>query len=239
MRPEDIINASKHALKPGQTFRFHCTQCGDCCRNREDILLTPYDLFRIAGQLGVTPGEVVKTYCEVYLGSSSHFPVVRLLPVGEDKACPFLKENHCSIHSSKPTVCALFPLGRAMQYEARNGEQERKLFYILQDVDCGLQDQTHTVEEWLGAFELESSEAWFLEWTDILGKLVTLIHQLEEMLSDKLMQMILNIALTEIYMHYDQGVDFMQQFRGNSRKLLGVLQGIHRKCVEQVRGSRQ
>ena len=50
MRPEDIINASKHALKPGQTFRFHCTQCGDCCRNREDILLTPYDLFRIAGQ---------------------------------------------------------------------------------------------------------------------------------------------------------------------------------------------
>ena len=239
MRPEDIINASKHALKPGQTFRFHCTQCGDCCRHREDILLTPYDLFRIAGHLGITPGEVVKTCCEVYLGSSSHFPVVRLLPVGDEKACPFLKENRCSIHTSKPTVCALFPLGRAMQYGALEGDQERKLFYILQDVNCGLRDQTHTVEEWLGAFELEGSEAWFLEWTDVLEKFVILLHQLEEMLSDKLMQMILNIALTEICLHYDQGVDFMQQFRGNSQKLLGVLQDIHRKCVEQVGGGRQ
>ena len=48
MRPEDIINASKHALKPGQKFRFQSAQCGDCCRNREDIILTPYDLFRTA-----------------------------------------------------------------------------------------------------------------------------------------------------------------------------------------------
>ena len=239
MRPDDIITANKRALRPGQPFNFRCTQCGDCCRHREDILLTPFDLFRIAGQLGISPGEVVKTYCEVYLGSSSHFPVVRLLPVVDEKACPFLRENRCSIHASKPTVCALFPLGRAMQYGALEGDQERKLFYILQDVNCGLRDQTHTVEEWLGEFELESSEAWFLEWTDVLGKLVTLIHQLEEMLSDKLMQTILNIVFAEIYLRYDRGVDFTEQFRGNSRKLLEVLQDIHGKCVAQVGSSPQ
>ena len=239
MRPEDIITANKCPLKPGEKFRFHCDQCGDCCRHREDILLTPFDLFRIAGHLGITPGEVVKTYCEVYVGSSSHFPVVRLLPVGEDKACPFLKDNCCSIHASKPTVCALFPLGRAMQYGALEGDQERKLFYFLQDTNCGLRDQTHTVEEWLGEFELESSEAWFLEWTDVLGKFVTLIHQLEAMLSDKLMETILNIVFSEVYLNYHQGMDFMGQFRGNYQKLLGVLQDIHGKCVEQVGGSRQ
>lgn len=239
MRPEDIITANKRPLKPGEKFRFHCDQCGDCCRHREDILLTPFDLFRIAGHLGITPGEVVKTYCEVYVGSSSHFPVVRLLPVGEDKACPFLKDNCCSIHASKPTVCALFPLGRAMQYGALEGDQERKLFYILQDTNCGLRDQTYTVEEWLGEFELESSEAWFLEWTDVLGKFVTLIHQLEAMLSDKLMETILNVVFSEVYLNYHQGMDFMGQFRGNYQKLLGVLQDIHGKCVEQVGGSRQ
>ena len=27
------------------TFRFHCTQCGKCCTERDDILLTPRDLF--------------------------------------------------------------------------------------------------------------------------------------------------------------------------------------------------
>lgn len=236
MRPEDIITVNKRALKPGQKFQFRCVQCGDCCRNREDILLTPFDLFRIAGQLGIAPGEVVKNYCEAYIGSSSHFPVVRLLPVGDDKACPFLKENRCFIHASKPTVCALFPLGRAMQYGALKGEQERKLFYILQYVDCGLRDQTHTVEKWLGEFELESSEAWFIEWTDVLEKLVTLIHQFDEMLSDKLMETILNIVFVVIYLNYQQGVDFMQQFHGNSQKLLEALQDIHQKCVEQVGG---
>lgn len=62
MRPEDIITAKTRALKPGQKFRFHCMQCGDCCRHREDILLTPFDLFRIAGHLSITPGEVAKQF---------------------------------------------------------------------------------------------------------------------------------------------------------------------------------
>ena len=44
MRPEDIKKACQNAVKPGQKLRFHCSQCGDCCRNREDIILTPYDL---------------------------------------------------------------------------------------------------------------------------------------------------------------------------------------------------
>lgn len=30
------------------TFTFHCTQCGKCCIHREDILLSPKDLFNIA-----------------------------------------------------------------------------------------------------------------------------------------------------------------------------------------------
>ena len=30
------------------TFRFHCTQCGKCCINREDILMSPQDVFKAA-----------------------------------------------------------------------------------------------------------------------------------------------------------------------------------------------
>lgn len=33
------------------TFTFHCTQCGKCCIHREDILLSPKDLFHIAKNL--------------------------------------------------------------------------------------------------------------------------------------------------------------------------------------------
>lgn len=35
-------------LGPDDTFTFHCTQCGKCCIHREDILLSPKDLFNIA-----------------------------------------------------------------------------------------------------------------------------------------------------------------------------------------------
>lgn len=35
------------SLKIGldEPFRFHCTMCGKCCINREDILLTPRDMY--------------------------------------------------------------------------------------------------------------------------------------------------------------------------------------------------
>ena len=47
-RIEEIVNAIEHnKLAADDSFRFHCTQCGECCINREDILLTPLDLFRM------------------------------------------------------------------------------------------------------------------------------------------------------------------------------------------------
>ena len=38
-------------LDPDDTFTFHCTQCGKCCIHREDILLSPKDLFNIAKKI--------------------------------------------------------------------------------------------------------------------------------------------------------------------------------------------
>ena len=73
-----------------EPFPFHCVQCGKCCVHREDILLNPQDLFRMAKHLGQTPKDVVIHYCEVYTGPDSRMPLVRLLPEGEDHHCPFL-----------------------------------------------------------------------------------------------------------------------------------------------------
>ena len=61
-------------------FKFHCTKCGKCCINREDILLTPRDLYNVAAQLKMTPEEVVNQYCDFYIGSDSRLPIVRLKP---------------------------------------------------------------------------------------------------------------------------------------------------------------
>ena len=67
------------------TFTFHCTQCGKCCIHREDILLSPKDLFNIAKKFEITPKAALTQYCETYIGCNSRFPVVRLKPQGRIK----------------------------------------------------------------------------------------------------------------------------------------------------------
>ena len=38
-------------LERDTQFRFACAGCGNCCRGREDIVLSGYDLWRIAARL--------------------------------------------------------------------------------------------------------------------------------------------------------------------------------------------
>ena len=100
-RMEEIMNAIEHnKLTADDPFRFHCTQCGKCCINREDILLTPLDLFRIANELKLSLKEFIGQYCELYIGLDSHFPLIRLKPKGSVKRCPLLKNRRCSVHKA-------------------------------------------------------------------------------------------------------------------------------------------
>ena len=56
-------------------FKFHCTQCGNCCRNRDDIILSPKDLFKLAVELKQDIKSVVEQYCEQYIGRDSRLSI--------------------------------------------------------------------------------------------------------------------------------------------------------------------
>lgn len=80
-----------------EAFSFACAGCGNCCRGREDIVLSGFDLWRIAARL-------------------------RLPPVREEgNNCPFLTEDHCAIHEAEPLVCALYPLAQEITREGEVG----------------------------------------------------------------------------------------------------------------------
>lgn len=51
-RLKEIID-NYDSLKIGidEPFQFNCIQCGKCCINREDILLTPRDLYNLGKEL--------------------------------------------------------------------------------------------------------------------------------------------------------------------------------------------
>ena len=94
-------------LNLDSTFRFRCKQCGNCCRNREDILISPYDLFRIARHLSMTPKDVIDRYCHFYIGTGSHLPVVLLwagtsiVHFSKAIAVPFTSVNRLFVRCSR------------------------------------------------------------------------------------------------------------------------------------------
>lgn len=239
MRPEDIKRVCRNAVKPGQKLRFHCSQCGDCCRNREDIILTPYDLFQIAKYRKLRPGEILRRYCILSIDPGTGLPAVTLKPNKRTHACPFLKDNLCSVQPVKPMVCALFPLGRVVKLgnpgEATGG-RDREMFYVLQDVSCGTGDEEHTVEEWLAEHDHENGEAWFLEWVDALEKTVPLIQFAELFMPDTLVNEMHKVFIRTMYQSYIIRVDFLAQFRENLANLLAFLNKIKQIIEEYKQG---
>ena len=114
---EIVDNFEKMKIGVDEPFKFHCTMCGKCCIHREDILLTPKDLYNMAKELKITPNDFVSQYCDVYVGEASRIPIVRIQPRGTIKRCPLLKDRKCAVHNAKPTVCAMFPIGRGLIFK--------------------------------------------------------------------------------------------------------------------------
>lgn len=221
LTPDQLIeNLLEHSLSIGDTFRFHCTECGECCKRREDIMLSPYDLNRIARYLGVEIGKVIEDYCTCYIGGSSKLPVVIMNMEGHEKKCPFLKYGKCKIHAAKPTVCALFPLGRL------GTEEDYSIRYVLQHVECGTEDEQHTVREWLGEFGLTESEAWFREWQKTILQLSKRVRGIAASLTEKALSMLGEGLLNVLYVNYCKEQDFMEQFHSNSQKAFALLDTI-------------
>ena len=55
-----LQNRDKMLIGIDDTFQFNCNQCGKCCMNREDILCTPKDVFRISKKLGISTYDFIK-----------------------------------------------------------------------------------------------------------------------------------------------------------------------------------
>ena len=65
----DNLDNSRRSLD--DTFQFQCDQCGKCCINREDIVMSPLDMYNAAKALNLTIPEFFDQYCESYIGPSS------------------------------------------------------------------------------------------------------------------------------------------------------------------------
>ena len=225
-----ITNFGGRQIGMDEEFKFHCTECGKCCTNREDILLNARDIYNMSRELGISTEELFRRHCETYVGDDSRIPIVRIKPKGSVKRCPLLKDRRCSVHKAKPSVCAMFPIGRFLQVGDAEGNIRDvtvdDVQYIFTKPDCGDDAESHTVREWLGAFGIPLQDQFYIMWQKIIVETSMVYRQLEMKVSPHVMQLAWQACFMELYLNYDTGEEFMPQFTDNVQSFHGLLQEL-------------
>ena len=166
-------------------FSFACNGCGDCCRGREDIVLSGFDLWRIAARLRLPPQIVA--------------------PVKENRNnCPFLAGDRCAIHDAEPLVCALYPLAQEI---SRKGQ----VSYFLQPTGCGGQVIEARVEDYLARYDVPAREQTDVRWAQTCMTLEDTVEQLEALLSPVLVRRMQDKLWQALYFSYDYAAPFLPQ----------------------------
>ncbi len=219
-----VENYDKMKIGPDEPFQFHCTECGKCCIHREDILLSPNDLFRAAKALEMTIVSFFQAYCETYVGQDSRVPIVRLLPRGSARRCPLLKNRHCMVHKAKPAVCAMFPVGRSIAVPKDADETAAvEIQYILQPPQCGDHSETHTVREWLTSFGMEVEDPAFLKWQRFIIFASSKLRELEKKLPPDAMAQLWKLVTIGAYLLYETAEEFLPQLEKNLSDVRSII----------------
>jgi hypothetical protein len=209
------------------TFSFSCKACGNCCRNRDDVLLSAFDLYRISKHLNIKPKEAFEKYCETYIGPTSNLPIVRLrpkpipnmllrVPEPYSSACPLLENGRCSVHKAKPITCALFPIGRGYDPQAK------KVFYVLNDAKCNDGGKRHVIKDWLAFFDIPLHDEAYIAWTEFLTESVKFMQKFLKA-SDRLKEMIWNCFFLIMYLTYDTNDEFLPQLKRNIKEFKDLM----------------
>ena len=171
-------------------------------------------------------------YCEAYVGDDSRVPIVRIKPKGSVKRCPLLKERKCLVHQSKPSVCAMFPIGRFLQVGDADGNVRDitvdDVQYIFTKPDCGDGTESYTVREWLEFFGIPIQAEFFIKWQKVIIETSIIFRKMEKKFRPHVMELVWTAAFVVLYLHYDTGEDFLPQFEENAQSFQELLHKIQK-----------
>lgn len=216
----DIEKLLQNRIEMDTPFAFHCLECGACCRNREDVILSAYDLYRIAKALDMTTEDVIRRYCELYIGPTSRIPLVRIMPKGDKQVCPLLRNGRCSVHKSKPVACALYPVGRALDTETDS------YIYFLQPVDCAAKDKKRTLRQWLEQFGLSEFDRECKAWGKMRAELANWMQSMEKRMPDKVFALVFSAEAGALYQGYQTDQPFYEQFQHRCQMLRDLMEAV-------------
>lgn len=203
--------------------------------------MSPRDIYRISKYLKLTPLQFFHKYCISHIGPSSRIPIVRLEPQGDGMVCPLLKGNTCSVHAVKPSVCALYPLGRYMKIDkedfAAGTLGGATVQYMLQDdVNCGDKTETHTVREWLAGFDIAAEDEAFIAWNEALSMISSRVKAVEDRLKPISRLLLWESMRVGLYLNYRTDMDFLPQLKENIKGFVQLMDRTDEALAEAENG---
>lgn len=194
-----------------------CKGCSDCCRGMgESIVLDPYDIYRLTTGLHISFEELLADKIELNVFDSMILPNLKMKDSTD--ACAFLNnEGRCSIHSIRPGICRLFPLGR---FYENDGFQ-----YFLQIHECKNQNRTKVkVKKWIDTPDLKQNTDYVLKWHDFVNDTQEKLTQAaDESLFKKVNMFLLQHFFIERYIETQ---DFYEQFNIRLEKAKNVVETL-------------
>ena len=150
-----------------------CEGCWDCCTGMgNSIVLDPMDIWRLTSNLEMDFQTLLEQYIELNVVDGLILPNLKLS--GDKEACGFLNEKgRCSIHTFRPGICRLFPLGR---FYEENGFK-----YFLQVHECPKTDRSKVkIKKWLGIPNLKAYEQYIIDWHNFKKQCEQALEELKE-----------------------------------------------------------
>lgn len=141
-----------------------CNGCSDCCRDVGDlVVLTPFDVYEMVNYLGVGFDELLGEKIQLRENNKISLPYLKMQD--KNKNCSFLSEQgRCMIHSKRPNICRLFPLGRVYK--------DNDFKYFLQVGNCPKGDLKDVkVRNWVGIENYDENKKFILEWYNFIKAL--------------------------------------------------------------------
>ena len=133
-----------------------CKNCDSCCKGMDDtVILDPYDVYQLSSVLCCQPESLIGNKIE--LGMADALILPHLVFQKNTGKCVFLNEKGlCSIHTYRPGICRIFPLGRYYHDECHS--------YILQIHECAQPKVKSKVKKWIGYSNYKEYEKFVDQW---------------------------------------------------------------------------
>lgn len=129
----------RRQLTNGEAFCFRCRpdlECFTRCCADVNILLTPYDVLRLARRLELSTTQFLNRYTMTPITKELQLPLVLLrMEDAPEKQCPFVREGGCTVYEARPWSCRMYPVGMAIP-PARAGVEPEPVYFLFEDDHC-------------------------------------------------------------------------------------------------------